>query len=149
MMESEQLVLIIQIVTLILVSIQSIPQILKLYHGKGKASQNLSLQSWIFKTLFSVFFVATLFAGTPNVYVIATQIVNLLMAMVITTQVWYYQNNIKLIPEPVKLIYAFNYLEEHEIEPEENEPHFIPILHHILKQIYVFKTVNEFPKLLY
>lgn len=148
-MGNEGLILIIQIITLTLVSIQSIPQILTLYQQKKKASQNLSLKSWIFKTLFSVFFVATLFLGTPNVYVISTQIINLLMAMVITFQVWYYQTEFEIIPKPVSLFNILARLEEHEIEHTEENYHLIPILHNILKQIYVFKTINEFPKLLY
>lgn len=143
--DDETLILIIQVVTLVLVAIQSIPQIMLLHKQKEKVVKNLSLASWVYKTGFSVFFVISLFAGETNPLIVATQIINLTMSAIIMTQIAYY-SHLKVVPQPINPFVILGELEEHEIMHTKEVA--IPVLHNLLKQIYVIGNFNLIPKLL-
>ena len=96
--------------------------------------------------MFSVFFVASLFAGETNAVIVATQIINLSMSLIITLQIAHY-SHLEIVPKPLQLIYAFGELDEYEGYEEEDVFHEIPILHNILKQIYKFDSLTLIPKL--
>lgn len=146
-LDDETLILLLQIVNLVLVAIQFLPQIKLLHQKKEKVVKNLSLSSWLCKTAFSLFFVASLFAGDTNILIVATNLITLTMSMIVTVQIAMY-SDLHLIPQPIQPFGMLGELEEVELIHVEDKHHEIPILHHILKQIYVFSNFNLMPKLL-
>lgn len=145
-LDDETLLLVIQVVSLVLVAIQYVPQIKQIYQDKEKAVKNLSMESWIYKVLFSVFFVLTLFLAETTLIVAVTQFINLSLSAVVLGQIVYY-SHVEVIPkyklhaiETQNEKYAF--LKEAETELIKDY-HLIPIIHNLIKQIFVidYKTL--------
>ena len=144
--DDETLINLIQVVSLVLISIQSLPQINAIYKGKEKVVKNLSLGSWISKTLFSLFFVASLFAGETTLVIVLTQVINLTMSAIIMGQIAYY-SHIEIVPHGNKLIDLMNELQPEPIEEDVEIEYNIPVLHNLLKQIYVIVNFNLMPRM--